>query len=93
LNAIASLNPINALHSYWRQSSPEAYIAVGGSGFVGWLARVDWAAVLSFAGLAAMVIGGTTIELIKRWRIMNIEVSERQRKSNAAVAGDAESHR
>jgi hypothetical protein len=77
------LNPLHALRSYWAQSSPEAHLAVGGGGFIGWCAQIPWAAILGFAGVAAMTIGGTAMELYKRYRFMQLEIREKERELDA----------
>jgi hypothetical protein len=83
---ILLLRPLEALHSYWRDSSPEAHIAVGGAGFAAWASRIDWAAALAFACLAASTIGGTGLQLYRQWRIIQIELKELQ----AAAAREVE---
>jgi hypothetical protein len=83
VSAIFALNPVQALHDYWRHSSPEAHIAVGAGGAVGWAARIDWAAALSFACLAAMTLGGCAIQLWKQYRLACLEIADRERKLSA----------
>jgi hypothetical protein len=79
------LDPVVALHEYWKHSSPEAHIAVGGGGFIGWLTHLDLAAALSFFGLIVMIAGGTVIQLYKQWRLMEIEVATAQRVADADI--------
>jgi hypothetical protein len=83
---LLSLNPIHALHDSWARSSPEAHLAVGGAGFLGWLAQIDWAAVMGFAGVAVMVAGGTGLELYKRWKIIQLEIADHKRRLEAPGA-------
>jgi hypothetical protein len=86
MHALFQLRPMQALHDYWRSSSAEAHLAVGGPGIFGWAARVDWAAVLSVAALAAMTIGGCAIQLLKQYRLMQLEIEDRKRKLDACGA-------
>jgi hypothetical protein len=80
MNRLLELDPIRALHDYWHRSSPEIHLAVGGAGFGGWAARIDWAAALGFASIAIMTIGGCAIQLWKQWRLAGLEIRERERQ-------------
>lgn len=85
LEIIGQLDATKALHDYWKSSSPEAHIIVGGAGAGGWLAHVDWAAAFSLVALAIMIIGGSLIQLFKQYRICLIELREAQRLSDDRV--------
>jgi hypothetical protein len=80
MNRFLALDPIRALHDHWRGSSPELHLAVGGAGFGGWAARVDWAAALGFASIAVMTLGGCAIQLWKQWRLAGLEIRDAERK-------------
>jgi hypothetical protein len=79
------LRPIDALHDYWRQSSPEAHIVVGASGFGAWIAHVDWATVIAFGGFAISTIVGTVMQLCKQWQLIQIEIEQRKREAREAA--------
>lgn len=90
MNAFFHLNPIQALHDYWRGSSPELHIAVGSTGFGAWLAHVDWAAVFAFLGFAFVTLIGWGMQLYKQWKLIQLEIAEKKRELEAKRTPPAE---
>lgn len=84
------LNPIRALHDYWRQSSPEGHIVIGSAGFGAWLTHIDWAAALAFLGYATAIVLGTGMQLYKQWRFIQLELGEKERELTAKRTPPAE---
>lgn len=76
MNPIFHLRPLEALHESWRHSSPELHLAVGGAGFGGWLAHIEWAPVLWFTSTCLTMFGGAAIQLWLQWRIAKIKIRE-----------------
>lgn len=72
----------DAVHDHWRKSSPEVHYLLGTTGFVGWMASVNWSAVLSFVCLAAVSLIGTGIELYRRWELVKIELDVRRKQAD-----------
>ncbi len=90
MHSLFYLNPIRALHDYWRESSPEAHIAIGTAGFGAWWQRVDWAAVLAFSVFAIGTVVGMGMQLYKQWRLISLELEEKKRELAAHRTPPAE---
>ncbi len=84
------LNPIRALHDYWRGSSPEAHIVLGTAGFGAWWQKIDWAAALAFFVFAVGTIVGMAMQLYKQWRLIQLELDAKEQELEAKRTPPAE---
>ena len=74
LQILAQLRPVDAFHASFRESPPEAHVAIGTAGFGAWLAHIDWASAIAFAGYVTMVVSGVVIQLWKQVSVARVQI-------------------
>ena len=86
IHLLAQIDPQKALHDYWRESSPEAHITIGGTGFGAYLAGVNWAAIVGFLGVAIPIGFGVAMQCWKQFKLAALEVREAEIASDDRIA-------
>jgi hypothetical protein len=86
LLAFAQIDPTEALHQTWTNSSPEVHVASAGTGFAAYLSGINWAAVGAFVAVAVPLGFGVIVQCFKQVRIAQIQLREEQIASDDRIA-------